>query len=109
MLFPLPSDSTPAPKASAARAAKVTSRKRPSPNSVAEIVREYGPAVVLKMAQMACDGEVRAAALMFKLLEKEEPEAGGEALAQFTGALAGVERTVAGEILSLLHEQGDGL
>lgn len=63
----------------------------------------------MKMAQMACDGEVRAAALMFKLLEKEEPEAGGEALAQFTGALAGVERTVAGEILSLLHEQGDGL
>jgi len=96
----------PRPRPRKPRSAKPRSRgsrhaRGPMTDSLAEIF----PDILQKMAELAKEGDVRAASLIFKLLEKTEPDEDSDAkLSRFKSALSGLEQTVVSEIISLLAE-----
>lgn len=76
-----------------------------APRSVEEVLAGMGPAVVKKMVDEALTGDARAATFVMKMLEKVEPDDDtSKELARLQKRLAGYDRTIVSEIVSLLAE-----
>jgi hypothetical protein len=75
------------------------------PATIAEVLRGLGPAVVKKMMTEALEGKPQAATFVMKMLEKVEPDDDTDKeLARIQKRLAGFDKTIVAEIVSLLAE-----
>jgi len=105
-LFPPPAG-RPATKKTRRAEPKKTSGRRPARASgrPADLLKEIAPDILQKMADLARQGDVRAAALILKLLEKNEPDDNPDSsLTSFKRQLFSIEQTLVSEIISLLAE-----
>jgi hypothetical protein len=72
------------------------------------LLRASSADILHKMAELAQEGDVRAASLIFKFLERDEFDDNSETLAAVKQQLSRLQKTVVGEIISLLAEVDAG-